>query len=63
MEGYRNSSILFVGLTLIGLLVALIIKKMANENSYCYEDEDELAEEEDLEDVSNDEISTKHSSK
>jgi hypothetical protein len=48
VEGYRNSSILFVGLTLIGLLVALIIKKMANENSYCYEDEDELAEEEEI---------------
>ena len=44
VEGYRNSSFMFVILTLIGLLVGFLIKRMANENSYCYEDEDELVE-------------------
>ena len=50
-------------LTLVGLFVAFLIKKMANEQSYCYDDEDELVEEEEFQELSNDQIKIKHSKK
>lgn len=51
---------MFVILTLIGVFVAFLIKRLGTSTSYCYDDEDELIEEEESEESSNDQIQIKH---
>lgn len=41
-EGYREESLLFVGICLIGVVVSFLIYRMANDSSFIYDDEEQI---------------------
>lgn len=44
-EGYKEESILFVGICLMGVIVSYSIFHMANDNSFIYNDEEQIEDE------------------
>jgi hypothetical protein len=41
-EGYKEESLLFVGICLVGVVISYVIYRLANESSFIYDDEDEI---------------------
>lgn len=42
-EGYREESLLFVGICLMGVVVSYLISRLANDSSFIYDDEEQIS--------------------